>query len=184
MWNVDKCPKCESSIRVFQLGEGEYKIQYCELRQNFVAPYWSGHGPTAGCSAYVCQLRAWSPHITKQRLLVIGCRGMAGAQVAAKTWFNTGKKTFVIYEVLLVLCISLFVCLYPISTSNILNQWTDSIHFANFQSSRNVLFMIFIPCFDTNHPLSCSALPSSLWTTHHRQPKPWEEAPTKAELTD
>ena len=111
-------------------------IQYCELRQNFVAPYWSGHGPTAGCSAYVCQLRAWSPHITKQRLLVIGCRGMAGAQVAAKTWFNTGKKTFVIYEVLLVLCISLFVCLYLISTSNILNQWTDSIHFANFQSSR------------------------------------------------
>ena len=26
MWIVDKCPMCESSIRVFQLGEGEYNI--------------------------------------------------------------------------------------------------------------------------------------------------------------
>ena len=99
-------------------------IQYCELRQNFVAPYWSGHGPTAGCSAYVCQLRAWSPHITKQRLLVIGCRGMAGAQVAAKTWFNTGKKTFVIYEVLLVLCISLL-CVSTLS--RLLISWINGL---------------------------------------------------------
>ena len=102
-------------------------IQYCELRQNFVAPYWSGHGPTAGCSAYVCQLRAWSPHITKQRLLVIGCRGMAGAQVAAKTWFNrsTLVRRLLLYMKFFWFFASHFLCFSTLS--RLLISWINGL---------------------------------------------------------
>ena len=62
-------------VRVFQLGEGEYCENYRKI--SLIAFIGPAKGPqqAALLLCIVCQLRPWSLHITKQRLLVIGCRG-------------------------------------------------------------------------------------------------------------